>query len=56
MPSLDPDRLFGVAPAARDMAREIHAEIAGLPIISPHGHVNPAWFADNLPFRMPQNC
>jgi glucuronate isomerase len=27
--------------------------VAKLPIISPHGHTDPSWFADNLPFPDP---
>ncbi|MTJ83731.1 MAG: glucuronate isomerase [Telmatospirillum sp.] len=51
--SLHPDRLFPADPAQRDAAREIYKSIAGLPIISPHGHTNPAWFADDEPFPDP---
>ncbi|MFK0571563.1 glucuronate isomerase, partial [Endozoicomonas sp.] len=28
-------------------------EIKNLPIISPHGHTDPAWFANNKPFGNP---
>jgi len=34
----------------RAVARELYAAIAGLPIVSPHGHTDPAWFALNEPF------
>jgi len=34
----------------RAIARELHAGVAGLPIVSPHGHTDPAWFAGNEPF------
>jgi len=44
---LDPDRLFPVDPRTRSIARELYTEIAGLPIVSPHGHTDPAWFATN---------
>ena len=47
---LHPDRLFPLEPGARRLARELHASVAGLPIISPHGHTDPRWFADNAPF------
>ena len=47
---LHPDRLFPADPATRALARELHAGIAGLPIVSPHGHTDPRWFADNAPF------
>ncbi len=48
--SLHPDRLFPSDLAQRDIARRLYAEVARLPIISPHGHTDPAWFAGNAPF------
>ncbi|HXP97254.1 MAG TPA: glucuronate isomerase, partial [Telmatospirillum sp.] len=48
-----PDRLLPADPATREAARTIYQSIAGLPIISPHGHTNPAWLADNQPFPDP---
>ena len=48
--SLHPDRLFPADPAVRDIARALHAEVARLPIISPHGHTDPAWFASDANF------
>jgi glucuronate isomerase len=50
---LHPDRLFPADPATRSIARELHAEVAGLPILSPHGHTDPAWFALDAPFADP---
>ena len=47
---LHPDRLFPAEPHVRALARELYAEVAGLPIVSPHGHTDPAWFAGNAPF------
>lgn len=47
---LHPDRLLPTDPAARAIARELYDAVAGLPIVSPHGHTDPAWFADNAPF------
>jgi glucuronate isomerase len=47
---LHADRLFPAEPAVRDLARELYRQVAQLPIISPHGHTDPAWFADNAPF------
>ena len=44
---LHPDRLFPADPTTRDIARALYAEIADQPIVSPHGHVDPVWFADN---------
>lgn len=34
----------------RDLARALYAEVADLPIISPHGHTDPSWFAGNGAF------
>ena len=47
---LSPDRLFPSDPAQRDIARRLYKEVAGLPIISPHGHTDPSWFAGNAHF------
>src|ERR1700722_10229187 len=47
---LDDDRLFPAEPGVRAIARELHAAVRGLPIVSPHGHCDPAWFAANAPF------
>ena len=49
--SLHPDRLLPADPAVRDVSRRLYGEVAGLPIISPHGHTDPAWFATNAPFE-----
>ena len=48
--SLNGDRLFSSDPARRAIARELYGLVKSLPIISPHGHTDPSWFADNLPF------
>lgn len=47
---LSPDRLFPSDPAQRDIARRLYKEVARLPIISPHGHTDPSWFAGNAHF------
>ena len=47
---LHPDRLVPAEPGVRALARELYGEVAGLPIVSPHGHTDPAWFARNEPF------
>jgi glucuronate isomerase len=47
---LSPDRLFPSDPVQRDIARRLYAEVVGLPIISPHGHTDPRWFAGDAPF------
>ena len=48
---LHPDRLFPVDPATRAVARTLHAEVERLPILSPHGHTDPSWFATDAPFE-----
>ena len=48
--TLHEDRLFSSDPVQRAIARRLYAGVAQLPIISPHGHTDPAWFADNRPF------
>jgi len=53
MPLLDPDRLFPTDPATRKTARHLFKGVADLPIISPHGHTDPRWFAENEPFPDP---
>ena len=50
---LDPDRLFPAEPRTRDIARALYAPVSDLPIISPHGHTDPAWFATDAPFADP---
>ena len=47
---LHPDRLFPADPSARDLARALYATVEHLPIVSPHGHTDPQWFADDAPF------
>jgi len=47
---LHPDRLLPSDPAQRQIARRLYAQVAALPIISPHGHTDPAWFAHNEAF------
>lgn len=51
--SLHEDRLFPSDPAQRAIARRLYAEVRMLPIVSPHGHTDPQWFADNKPFPDP---
>ena len=43
---LSEDRCFDPEPAQRRVARSLYESIAGLPIVSPHGHVDPALLAD----------
>jgi glucuronate isomerase len=48
--TLHPDRLFPASTAIRPIARRLYSQLEKLPIISPHGHTDPGWFADNKPF------
>lgn len=47
---LHPDRLFPTDPSMRAITHRLYHEVAGLPIISPHGHTDPEWFATNANF------
>lgn len=51
--NLHPDRLFPADDTTRAIARRLYQAIKNLPIVSPHGHTDPAWFADNQPFGNP---
>jgi glucuronate isomerase len=44
--TLSPDRCFDPDPAQRDLARQLYATVKDLPLVCPHGHVNPALLAD----------
>lgn len=50
---LHPDRLFPSDPAQRDIARRLYAAVSNLPIVSPHGHTDPSWFAKDEAFPDP---
>ncbi|HEX7325264.1 MAG TPA: glucuronate isomerase [Rhodanobacteraceae bacterium] len=50
---LDPDRLFPVDVRVRAVARELYALVAGKPILSPHGHVDPRLLLDDAAFTDP---
>ncbi len=47
------DSLFPAEAAARGVARALYASVKSLPIVSPHGHTQAAWFARNEPFPDP---
>jgi glucuronate isomerase len=48
-----PDVLLPADPGTRAIARRLYGSVATLPIISPHGHCDPAWFAENRNFAGP---
>ncbi len=53
MSLLDPNRLFPTDTSSRGIASALYDTIKDLPIISPHGHTDPQWFAENEAFPDP---
>src|SRR5271170_6434363 len=49
--NLDPERYLPADRNVRAIAARLFAEIEPLPIISPHGHTDPAWFSGNAAFE-----
>ncbi len=47
------DRLFPGEASARKIAKALYEQVRKLPIVSPHGHTQAAWFARNEPFPDP---
>jgi len=50
---IHPDRLFPAEPGTRKIARTLYERVRTLPLVSPHGHTNAAWFARNESFPDP---
>ena len=50
---LHPDRLLPAEPARREVARRLYETVRGLPIVSPHGHVDPVLLQQDRPFENP---
>jgi len=50
---LDAKRLFPAEATTRAVAVKLYETVRDLPIISPHGHTDPRWFAENKPFPNP---
>ena len=49
-----PDRLFPAEEPVRSLARtRLRGRLPDLPIVSPHGHTDPRWYALNEPFPDP---
>jgi glucuronate isomerase len=46
-----PDRFFQADSDTGNIARRLFATVEKLPIISPHGHTDPSWFASDTPFE-----
>ena len=53
MALLAEDRLFPLEGRARALARSLYAGVRDLPILSPHGHTEPRWFAEDAAFPDP---
>ena len=52
---LDDDRFFDPMPMVRAIARSLYEETRELPLICPHGHVDPSLLAANDPFPEPSS-
>lgn len=50
---LHEDRFFDPDPSIRRAARAVYEDIRDLPLICPHGHVDPRLLAENAPFPEP---
>ncbi|MET0495578.1 MAG: glucuronate isomerase [Actinoplanes sp.] len=51
--TVHPDRLLPAEPAVRQIARDLYETVRDLPIISPHGHVEPRMLLADEPFADP---
>jgi glucuronate isomerase len=47
------DLLFPAETGSRQIARDLYAAVRDLPIVSPHGHTDPRWYALDEPFPDP---
>jgi glucuronate isomerase len=50
---LHPDRLLPADPGTRTIARRLYEQVRDLPVIAPHGHVDPALLLNDRPFPDP---
>lgn len=53
MALLDENRLFPTDSTVRGLARDLYQSVRDQPIVSPHGHTDPRWFAENQNFDNP---
>src|ERR687885_1447073 len=51
--TVHPDRLLPAEPEVRTIARRLYEAVRELPIVSPHGHVDPQILLDDEPFADP---
>ena len=51
--ALNDNRFFDPNPATRRIAKMLYDSVRNLPIVSPHGHVDPNIFVENKPFPNP---
>ncbi len=51
--TLHENRLFPPDRTVRAIARRLYDTVRDLPIVSPHGHCDPSWFAEDRPFPDP---
>jgi len=51
--NLDPYRCFAPEPTQRDLAAQFHAAVKELPLVCPHGHVDPALLLSAKRFASP---
>ena len=52
---LNPYRYFDPDPTIRKLATELYLSVKELPLVCPHGHVDPRLLADDTPFPDPAN-
>ena len=50
---MHPDRLLPADADRRAVARRLYQQVAALPLVCPHGHVDPRLLVDNRPFSDP---
>ena len=48
-----PDRYFDSEPAVRGIARQLYQSVKDLPLVCPHGHVDPRILVEDAPFPNP---
>src|SRR5277367_5575959 len=48
---LESERYFPAEANVRSIAVRLFGAVESLPIVSPHGHTDPAWFSGNAPFE-----